>query len=72
MTVEFIKDGTAIFAQGNVQAIWHWSFLDDKRIKLEPTGNAPLGSGTSVCQYILGPTQLAFSGCPITATMSRI
>jgi hypothetical protein len=70
-TVEFFKDGTAVFTIGSQQAVWKWNMPGGDRPKFEPTAGV-WGATAAVCDYALRDDKLIVTGCEYAMRLTRI
>lgn len=70
-TVEFLKDGTAVFIINGRQAVWKWSVYDGGKLKLEP-GPGLIGVTAAMCDYQTGNTALRVTGCIYAMQLTRL
>ncbi len=70
-TVEFLKDGTAIFVVRGVQAVWKWTAYDGNRLKLEPGPGIPGSPSSAICDYQLDGSTLRVTGCDYAMQLTR-
>lgn len=70
-TVDFLKDGTAVFVIQGTQAVWNWTTYDGNRLKLEP-GAGLIGPSSAVCDYELDDSNLRVTGCDYAMQLTRM